>query len=507
MAVLLIALTSVPCAAEGRAAPRRWAVVVGENRGMPGDEPLRFAGDDARRVRDALVEVGGARPEDVILLEHARADALRTALTQTRTTLASSAGPGDSLVVYVSSHADEQALHLDGTTLPLAEVVDFVKAAPVDIAVLVIDSCHSGAVTRTKGLRVLEGPPVRLDASGVQGRVFISASGVDEYAQESDALGGSTFTHHFLTGLRGAADVSRDGQVTVDELYAWAWARTLEATFASRAGVQRPSFRVDLHGQGQLVLATPGAAPGRLRLDVAAPGHWLIVDGASGAVVADLDKPQGTLLLGVAPGTYRVTLRGAEGVLARVVTVPERGVASLAGEDLERASLTRVALKGGPVAEWHLALGAGVATGLLRGLGAEPGGELGLRRADTAASFFDVAALGLAFRTARSTGTGFRQDEFELHASLGHRVQLSRLTLSAEAGPGALLVAQSELPGGDRRTGLEGLVQAALDARLFVVRPVGLFATARAGLGLIKKEAGLELVPRLGGVAGLFVAF
>ena len=39
-------------------AERRFALIVGENRGNTGDETLRFAEDDAQRVRDVFVEVG-----------------------------------------------------------------------------------------------------------------------------------------------------------------------------------------------------------------------------------------------------------------------------------------------------------------------------------------------------------------------------------------------------------------------------------------------------------------
>ena len=65
---------------------------------------------------------------------------------------------------------------------------------------------------------------------------------------------GSYFTHHLLGGLRGPADASGDGQVTLDEAYAWAFARTVESTFATSGGVQQPQVRVDLRGAGALVL-------------------------------------------------------------------------------------------------------------------------------------------------------------------------------------------------------------------------------------------------------------
>lgn len=493
--------------ARAEEATRRWALVVGENHGLQGEETLRYAQDDAQRVRDALVEVGGVAPGDVTLVLGAKAETVRAALDHLKAALSQREGRKDRLFVYLSGHAGDGQLHLDGTELALSELVDFVKQAPVEVGVLVVDACRSGVMTRLKGLKPAEGPPVRVEASGLQGRVLISASGADEYAQESDELKGSTFTHHFVTGLRGAADSSRDGRVTLDEVYAWAWARTLESTFASKGGVQRPSFKVDLSGQGQLVLSEPGGAAGRLTIGVQAPGRWLLVGADSGAVVADLDKPEGPLTLAVAPGAYRLRLRVNKGVLERTVVVPATGGVAVRDDELERASLVRVALKGAPESTLTLSAGAGIASGVVAGIGLSPGIDVRLRHDEELFGPIDELMGSLSARDARSTGSGFRQSELELRVGAGHRFFVSRLSLSLGLEVGALLVLQNDLPDHKPRAGMGPSAQLVFEARLPIIRPVELYLLGTGGGAVLRKVSGVFLAPRVAASAGVALVF
>ncbi|MFO0597447.1 MAG: caspase family protein [Myxococcaceae bacterium] len=483
---------------------RRFALAIGENRGLGNEEALRFAERDAARVKATLVEVGGFAEADVTVLAGADADQVRAALTSLRERVG---GQADRLYLYVSSHASDGALHLQGTTLPLQELVDFLKRAPVKVGVLIVDACQSGAVTKVKGLKPVSGPVTRLEATGVEGRVLISASGADEYAQESEALGGSTFTHYLLTALRGAGDASRDGKVTLDEAYGWAWARTIEATFSTRGGVQRPGYSVDLRGSGQLVMSEPVKATAQLVLDVTPPGRWLIVSEDTGAVAADLEKAEGPLPLALAPGAYRVQLRTRDSVLERRVQVPASGTARVSGEDLERASLIRVARKGGEEITLHLSAGGGATSGLVTGLAVQPTAGVRLRRDGYLAAFLNEVNFDFTFRQGTPLQQSFAQLEFELRAGLGHRFawDAGSLSLALELGP--LLVHQSQLPDQSTRTSL-GLVGAlALEGRVHLFGPLELSLTAIGGGAMVRKLAGIALVPRLSLSAGLGVTF
>jgi hypothetical protein len=492
---------AVPARAEGQ----RFALVVGVNRGLEAEETLRFAENDAHRVAAALTEVGGVPAQNVTTLVAADADMLRAALARLRVSMGP--GPQERLVVYVSSHAGDGALHLSGSELALEELVRFLKEAPVRVGVLVVDACQSGRVAQLKGLKASEIPLMRLEATGVEGRVFISASGADEYAQESEALQGSYFTHYFLSGLRGAADVSRDGRVTLEEAYGWAWARTVEATFSSRGGVQRPAFSVDLRGQGQLVLAETTQHTSRLILNVRAPGRFLVVDRETGLVFADVEKREGPISLAVPPGGYRVQLRSPDAAREQTVVVPARGAASLSDEHFERAALVRVVRKGGEEATLVMSASGGIASGLAAGLTLQPGLELRFRREGHLVGLLNQFVATLGWRDGQALAGEFSQTEFELRLGVGHRFswRAASLSLGLEAGP--LLVLQSKLPDGSGRTSL-GLASAlVIESRVRLLGPLEVLLAGTGGGDVVKLLSGVALVPRVSASAGLALRF
>jgi hypothetical protein len=82
---------------------------------------------------------------------------------------------------------------------------------------------------------------VPLELSG-EGSVLIASSSGLERAHESEGLLGSYFTHHFVAGLRGAADPRGDGIVTVTDAFAYAKERTVRDTAAVASEPQHPSF-------------------------------------------------------------------------------------------------------------------------------------------------------------------------------------------------------------------------------------------------------------------------
>src|SRR5439155_1903876 len=103
----------------------------------------------------------------------------------------------------------------------------------------------SGGLTRVKGMHA--GPAIELDLANdlaTRGEALLTSSTSDELARESDNLKGSFFTHHLVSGLRGAADQSKDGRVTLAEAYQYAYGKTV----AQAAGGQHPTFKYDLAG-------------------------------------------------------------------------------------------------------------------------------------------------------------------------------------------------------------------------------------------------------------------
>jgi hypothetical protein len=412
----------------------------------------------------------------------------------------------DQLFVYVSSHADGGDLHLDGSRLSVSELNTFVQQAPVGVGFFILDSCRSGSATRLKGLEPKQGVSIQLEAGDIRGRVVISASGPDEYAQESDELQGSYFTHHLIAALRGAADSSKDGRVTLQEAYVYAYARTLESTFGTRGGLQRPSYHVDLRGRGELILSELQLGKGRLVLDVVPSGQWQIISTDGSAVIAQLEKAAGPIEISLPPGRYRAKTRIEDRELEKhfAVIAGKRAVIQLS--DLDWSAAHRGTLKGGR-RRLIASLGGSGASSAVAGpgilFGAE--GRLHLDGVDGPGPV-NVVSLSLSYRWGRGRRlVRFTQRELELRAGLGHTVDWGRLSVGAGPEVGAILVRQGNLPDGSSRVGLEPSLGLSVDGRLRLRRGLGLFLSFGGSAVLVRKDSGVRPEPRATTVAGVSV--
>jgi hypothetical protein len=482
------------------AEPHRWALAVGENRGLNEDPPLKYAQADARHVLQVLEEVGDVDPQRALLVAGADADTVRGALKRLNERLAAEGTDEDVVLLYVSAHADEGALHLAGTRLPTAELFEALKKLPVKVAVLIVDSCRSGSLTRMKGLKPVDTPQkVEVVTGLLEGRVVITSSGPDEYSAESDVIQGSFFTHHLLGGLRGPADTSGDGAVTLEEAYAWAAARTVESTFATRGGVQRPEAHVDLRGYGTLVLTTPAKSTSKVVLAAKEPGEWLILRLEPNGPVALVQKGEGPAEVALAPGSYAVRLRTDDGYRERKVTLAAEQSQRIDSTEMASGELIRVALKG-PAPETRLtaSIGGALTTPLLQGLPFAAGGEVRL-----SSTQLIPGQLGVALAARTSNGAAFSQLEFEARAAWMVRFKPWRISLAVGPELGAVVVVQRSLPDGTSRNGLEPYLGAALDARIKLLGPMWLALGGGAGVLAVKKDSGTSAVFRGQGFLGL----
>jgi Caspase domain len=290
-----------------------YALVVGSNLPGPGQAELRYAEDDARKVAATLTEIGGYAPGAVDVLVRPTPDALRQRLDRITRRVAAdvAAGKQARFVFYYSGHARSTALDLGPAALPLDELRQRLLAVPATLKIVVLDACQSGAFSRVKGATPAAdfsfNSRQHLDASGVA--VLASSSG-SELSQESELLRGSYFTHHLLVGLRGAGDANRDGAVSVDEAYRYAYHHTLAATAATAVGGQHVILEVELKGHGEVPLSFPRPATSSIELPAQLAGHTLIQDRQARAIVAEVHKAKGApVRVAVAPGEYDVIAR------------------------------------------------------------------------------------------------------------------------------------------------------------------------------------------------------
>ncbi len=329
---LVLAAVVLLASGAARAEEQRFALLIGANAGWANDRPLRHAESDAAHVRDALVELGGFAPDRVTLLKDPDTADVRAHLRRLAATLRE-ANAETLFVFYYSGHSDERHLHLKGAPLPHAELYEALRDLPASVRVAVLDACKSGSILAAKGGRPTLPFEVRVvDELTVRGLAVLTSSGADELSQETRALAGSVFTHHLVSGLRGAADVDRNGQVTLSEAYRYAFART-EADTAASPVPQKPAFRFELKGQGEVVLTRPERAVAALVLPKAESQRYVVVDAREWQLVAEgRSSPSAALTLAIAPGDYRVKRVQPEQLEVAAVTLK-------AGARLEVAQL------------------------------------------------------------------------------------------------------------------------------------------------------------------------
>src|SRR5260370_10410139 len=145
---LVVALASTG-AARGEGL-RRFAIVVGNNRGGGDTRPLLFAGDDARKVHDILTRIGGVRPDDAALLVDRGAADLVAALADVdgKARAAAAQGQQSTLLVYFSGHAKDGALRLGDTALPLEQLKPRIAGTATPVRIGIFVSCRARHLTR-----------------------------------------------------------------------------------------------------------------------------------------------------------------------------------------------------------------------------------------------------------------------------------------------------------------------------------------------------------------------
>jgi len=293
---------------------QRYALVAGANYGGPDRAQLRYAISDAERFAGVLSALGGVDADNTVVLRQPGLKELTDALEAVRGRVVqarSTTGGRTELIVYYSGHADEQGLLLGEDRYSYRSLRDRLDEIPADVRIAVLDACGSGAITRLKGGTLR--PPFLVDeAADMRGHAFLTSSAESEAAQESDRIGASYFTHYLVSGLRGAADTSGEGKVTLNEAYQFAFNETLGRTLETQGGAQHPSYDINLSGTGDVVMTDLRQTTATLILGEELDGRFY-VENENRELVVELQKPYGRRVeLGLEPGKYQIIVERDE---------------------------------------------------------------------------------------------------------------------------------------------------------------------------------------------------
>lgn len=299
---LMAIFTSVAASVE------RYALVIGKNNGGDQRKVLKYAHRDAALYRDVLMELGGLDQKHTITLTEPSLELVEQAIFDISNRLQSADKKArKEFFFYYSGHSDELGLLLDQQRFNYKDLKKQLDAIKADVSVVVLDSCSSGNFTALKGGKRMA-PFINPSSTSLKGKVFLASSSSNEFAQESDKIKGSFFTHNLVSAMRGAADHHPDGKITLNEAYQYAYSETLMQTESSLAGTQHPSYSIQLVGNGELVMTDINEASSQLTFNPDLDGLIYVRDSRQ-QLIAEVRKFSGkNLAIAVIPGKYLVGL-------------------------------------------------------------------------------------------------------------------------------------------------------------------------------------------------------
>jgi hypothetical protein len=286
---------------------KRFAVVMGANDGGKDRIRLRYAVSDAKAMSRVLDELGGVMEEDNLSLLNPDVKTFYTEMGKlfSRMEKARSEYSRVEVIFYYSGHSDEENILLGNEKIPYEDFRQTINSMPADVHIAILDSCLSGAFARLKGGKKKK--PFLLDeAYDMKGYAFMTSSSATEASQESDLIEGSFFTHYLISGIRGAADLTQDGRVTLNEAYQFTFNETLAETTKTMSGPQHPFYDIQMSGTGDVVITDIRRGSAILVLSPEISGRIFIHD-KKNSLVVELSKPAGrSIELGLDEGEYRV---------------------------------------------------------------------------------------------------------------------------------------------------------------------------------------------------------
>ncbi len=333
-------------------AVERYALYIASNAGGEGRETLRYAGSDAERLASTMIEVGGVKKQNSFVLIDSSKEEIDGALENISSIIEhnKSRARRTEFLFYYSGHSDENALLMGEESYNYSELKHAISAVPSDVHVVMLDSCFSGNFIRAKG-GTFQPSFLTDDSTVVQGHAYLSSSSESESSQESDSIGASFFTHSVVNGLRGAADISGDNKVSLNELYYYAFNDTLSQTETSAVGPQHPSYNITLVGSGDLILSDLTQADSMLIFPPEADGRFFVRT-IEGKLEAEINKAYGNQMsLALPCGYYSVTVVGKDSTSQTLVRLDKGTTQVLNLVNLRQVPLTATTSRGSSSAD------------------------------------------------------------------------------------------------------------------------------------------------------------
>ncbi len=331
----------------GKDVIHRYAIVIGANDGGPSRIKLKYAVSDAGQFMSVLNNLGGVPEENSLLLYDPDIRNFISAFRKIRRSITEkkSSSRRVEFFFYYSGHSDEEGVLLGREKLSYKKIKKSLEYIPADFRIAILDSCSSGAFTQVKGGQ--KKPPFLFDEShNMKGNAILTSSSSDEVSQESDRIKGSFFTHYLVTGLRGAADVTQDSRITLNEAYQFAYSETLSRTEKTLSGPQHPNYNIQMTGTGDVILTDIRKGAVKLVLAMNLSGKFFINDSEE-ILVSEFRKAYGrTMSIGLERGSYSVVNQRGDGIYQAEINLRGSGSHYLTQKNFSRGTREETVARG-----------------------------------------------------------------------------------------------------------------------------------------------------------------
>jgi hypothetical protein len=241
----------------------RYALIVGVNRFVdPLASDLHFCVPDALGLRDLLGQAGYTTcclsddsKESHLLPTKDNIEAALKGILDT-------AEPDDLVWLHFSCHGKlvgqdpyllvntTRLLTIEKSGIKVNDLISQLRASACRRVVLTLDACHTG-INIGRDLSSSEFIQYAYDLA--EGSAIISASTADQVSQGRSSLGHGIFTYFLLKGLKGEADRSGKGFVTVDDIKTYTIAQLRKWRIEHGDTLQEPNAQVSAIGDIILV--------------------------------------------------------------------------------------------------------------------------------------------------------------------------------------------------------------------------------------------------------------
>ena len=243
------------------AVPKIYALIIGViPERSSAEEQLRYPQNDALAFQDFLLSPASGSVPRGNIISLVGSNATRKKILTAIAKLATLAGSDDLIVFYFSGHGlagsqdNEGALvpfdydpdYPQSSLVPMSFISQQLSASKAKMKQVYIDACHSGRFREHENFKAgQDRENIKIAAAfrasfsqSKKGSMAILSSRANEESREDSTLEQGIFTHFLLKGLKGEADIEKDGIVNAIELEAYVVKKVSEFS----KNMQHPEF-------------------------------------------------------------------------------------------------------------------------------------------------------------------------------------------------------------------------------------------------------------------------